>query len=64
MAKKVTAREPDDFDVLVPLSKLLGLLDAAQKVDELAGEMDQLREQQRLLRGQFVEVMEKIRDLE
>lgn len=57
-------KKQDDFDVLVPLSKLLGLLDAAQRVDELTVEMDSLKEQYKLLRGQFVEVMEKIRDLE
>lgn len=57
-------KKQDDFDVLVPLSKLLGLLDAAQRVNDLSEEMDSLKEQYRLLRGQFVEVMEKIRDLE
>lgn len=57
-------KKQDDFDVLVPLSKLLGLLDAAQRVNDLSEEMDSLKEQYKLLRGQFVEVMEKIRDLE
>ena len=56
-------KKQDDFDVLVPLSKLLGLLDAAQRVNDLSEEMDSLKEQYRLLRGQFVEVMEKISDL-
>ena len=57
-------KKQDDFDVLVPLSKLLGLLDAAQRVNELSEEMDSLKAQYKLLRGQFVEVMEKIRELE
>lgn len=57
-------KKQDDFNVLVPLSKLMGLLDAAQRVNDLSDEVDGLKEQQRLLRGQFVEVMEKLRDLE
>lgn len=57
-------KKQDDFNVLVPLSKLMGLLDAAQRVNDLTDEVDHLKEQQRLLRGQFVEVMEKVRDLE
>lgn len=56
-------KKQDDFNVLVPLSKLMGLLDAAQRVNDLSEEVDSLREQHRLLRGQFVEVMEKINDL-
>lgn len=57
-------KKQDDFNVLVPLSKLMGLLDAAQRVNDLSDEIDSLKEQYRLLRGQFVEVMEKVRDLE
>lgn len=57
-------KKEDDFNVLVPLSKLMGLLDAAQRVNELTDEVGDLKEQYRLLRGQFVEVMEKVRDLE
>lgn len=57
-------KKEDDFNVLVPLSKLMGLLDAAQRVNDLTDEVDGLKEQYRLLRGQFVEVMEKVRDLE
>lgn len=57
-------KKQDDFNVLVPLSKLMGLLDAAQRVNDLTDEVDGLKEQYRLLRGQFVEVMEKVRDLE
>ena len=57
-------KNEDDFNVLVPLSKLMGLLDAAQRVNDLTDEVDGLKEQYRLLRGQFVEVMEKVRDLE
>lgn len=64
MAKKVTAKEPDDFDVLVPLSKLMGLLDASQKVDTLSQEVGTLKEQYGALRGQFLEVMEKLRDID
>lgn len=59
MAKKVTAKEPDDFDVLVPLSKLLGLLDAAQRVDQLSQNQDHLQAQLTALRGQFMELMEE-----
>ena len=57
-------KKEDDFNVLVSLSKLMGLLDAAQRVNELTDEVGDLKEQYRLLRGQFVEVMEKVRDLE
>ena len=57
-------KKQDDFNVLVPLSKLMGLLDSAQKVHELSEEVDGLREQQKLLRGQFVELMEKFRELD
>lgn len=64
MAKKVTAKEPDDFDVLVPLSKLMGLLDASQKVDSLTQEVGLLKAQHDALRGQFLEVMEKLRDID
>ena len=62
-ANKVTAKQPDDFDVIVPLSKLLGLLDAAQRVDDLSQEVDLLREQYGALKGQFLEVMEMVRKL-
>ena len=57
-------KKEDDFNVLVPLSKLMGLLDAAQRVNDLTDEVDGLKEQYRLLRGQFVECMDKIRELE
>lgn len=57
-------KKEDDFNVLVPLSKLMGLLDAAQKVNDLSDEVDSLREQHRLLRGQFVELMEKVSELD
>ena len=57
-------KKEDDFNVLVPLSKLMGLLDAAQRVNELTDEVCDLKEQYRLLRGQFVECMDKIRELE
>ena len=63
MAKKVTAKQPDDFDVIVPLSKLMGLLDAAQRVDDLTQEVGLLREQYGALKGQFLEVMEMVRGL-
>ena len=57
-------KKQDDFDVLVPLSKLVALLDSAQKVDELSAEMSRMQEQMKLLRGQFVECMDKIRELD
>lgn len=64
MVKKVTAKEPDDFDVLVPLSKLMGLLDASQRVETLNQKVDLLEGQYSALKGQFLEVMEKLRDID
>lgn len=63
MARKVTAKDPDDFDVIVPLSKLIGLLDASERVSTLSEEVSQLRDQYGALKGQFLEIMEKIQEL-
>lgn len=57
-------KNQDDFEVLVPLRKLLALLDAADKADDLAAKVASLEGQQTALRGQFLELMEKFKELE
>lgn len=57
-------KEQDDFQVLVPLRKLLGLLETAGKAEGLADEVSRLREQLTALRGQFLELLEKFKELE
>ena len=57
-------KEQDDFQVLVPLRKLLALLETAGKADGLADEVARLQDQQSALRGQFLELLEKFKELE
>ena len=54
------ARKPrEDFQVLVPLSKLMSLIESAQRVDDLEYHVKRLSEQLTALRGQFLELMEE-----
>lgn len=56
--------DPDDVMVMIPYKTLLGLLEAPKRVVELE---DMLRSQSRTLgalRGQFLEVLDKLRELQ
>lgn len=56
--------DPDDVMVMIPYKTLLGLLEAPKRVVELE---DMLRQQSRTLgalRGQFLEVLDKLRELQ
>ena len=58
------AKQPIDPQVIIPYSQLCDLLKASEKVDELTKKVDKLQAQQTALRGQFIELMEKMRELE
>ena len=52
-----------ELQVVLPYSRLLELLDAAQAVKDLRQENERLTDQVRALRSQFTEVMVVINDL-
>lgn len=58
MAKKLP-----DIQVLIPYKTLQELLSASDEVRSLRLETKQLREQQAALRLQFVELMERLKEL-
>lgn len=55
--------KPDDLQVIIPYSQLMGLLNASQRVQELDKKMDRVLQQQAALRGQFLELMETFKQL-
>lgn len=55
--------KPDDLQVIIPYSQLMGLLNASQRVQELDKKMDRVLQQQAALRGQFMELMDAFRQL-
>lgn len=50
--------------VLLPYSELVELLDASKRVKELAQDVKRLEAQQAALRGMFLELMDRFRELE
>jgi len=58
MAKK------NDFQVILPYSKLCELLNSVEEVTQLRQEVLRLSNQQAMLRFQFMELAERFRELE
>lgn len=54
----------EDFQVVVSLKKLLELMESAERADELTDKVESLDRQQTALRGQFLELMEKFKELQ
>lgn len=53
----------DNLQVVISYRDLVNLLNAAQRVDALDRKMDRIIEQNKLLRGQFTELMEEFKKL-
>lgn len=53
----------DNLQVIIPYRELVTLLNASQQVQALDHKMDCIIEQQNLLRGQFLELMQKFNQL-
>ena len=49
--------------MLIPYSRLMELLNAANRVEEMSDQVKQLLEQQGALRNQFTELMQKYKEL-
>lgn len=60
MAKK----SEDDLLVTLPLKRLEKVLEAVEKVEHLTKIVDKLTSEQTALRGQFLELMEHLREIE
>lgn len=60
MAKRLE----DDLSVTLPLKRLEKLIEAAEQTPELIRLVNQLTAQQAALRGQFMEVLDHLRDIE
>lgn len=58
------AKQPFDPQVIIPYSQLCDLLNASEKVTQLTKEVEKLKAQQNALRGQFFQLLEKMRELE
>lgn len=58
------AKQPSEPLILLPYSQLMELLEASQKVKQLTRDIQRLEEQQTALRGQFFELMERLRELD
>lgn len=57
------AKRQPEFYVMVPYKELLRLLEVSSRVDEYEQELDHVKNQQAALRGQFLELMEKFKEL-
>lgn len=53
----------DNLQVIILYRELVTLLNASQQVQALDHKMDRIIEQQNLLRGQFLELMQKFNQL-
>lgn len=53
----------EDFGVIIPYSRLCDLLQASAELKALRKDVKRLAEQQTALRGQFMEMMELLREL-
>ena len=59
------AKKPeDDLLVTLPLKRLEKILEAVEKVEELTKLVKRLTAEQTALRGQFMEVLEHLREIE
>ena len=58
------AKQPSGPMVLLSYSELMELLDASRKIQQLTKDMQRLEQQQTALRGQFFELMDRLRELE
>lgn len=52
-----------ELQVLIPYSRLMELLNAANRVDEMSDQVKQLSNQQVALWSQFTELMQKYKEL-
>ena len=52
-----------DLQVVLPYRDVVALLEASRKVDGLQAQIVALRTEQAALRGQFLDVMERFREL-
>ena len=52
-----------DLQVVLPYRDVVALLEASRKVDSLQAQIVALRTEQAALRGQFLDVMERFREL-
>ena len=58
------AKKPeDDLLVTLPLKRLEKVLEAVEKVEHLTKIVDKLTSEQTALRGQFLEVMDVLREI-
>ena len=53
----------ENLQVIIPYRELVNLLNSAQRVDVIEKKLERVLEQQIALRGQFIELMEKFREL-
>ena len=58
------AKQPSEPMVLLPYSQLMELLDASRMIQQLTKDIRRLEQQQTALRGQFFELMERLRELD
>lgn len=58
------AKQPPDYPVLIPYSKLCELLDATQKIEEYRSEVEKYKKQVLALRIMQQECFEKLREME
>lgn len=63
MMKGCSVAKLPELQVLIPYKTLCELLDASEDVKQLRQEVKRLTDQQQALRSQFVELMEKFREL-
>lgn len=52
-----------DLQVVLPYKEVVELLEASRRVEALTSELSYLRKEHDALRGQFVELMERFREL-
>ena len=58
------AKQPPDYPVMIPYSKLCELLDATQKIEEYRSEVEKYKKQVLALRIMQQECFEKLREME
>ena len=58
------AKQPSEPMVLLPYSQLMELLDASRMIQQLTKDIRRLEQQQTALRGQFFELIERMRELD
>lgn len=58
------AKQPSEPMLLLPYSEVMELLDAAREIKNLVKQIKRLEQQQAALRGQFFELIERLRELD